>query len=467
MDDLKHIVGDKYVITDPDKLDVYSHDGYTGPEYMTLPDVVVRPKDADEIARIVRLANRELIPVVPRGGGTGLAAGAVPTSRGIVVATDRLNHILEIDEENLVVVTEPGVITEDLQKAAREKGFFFAGDPSSSDSCFIGGNIATNSGGMNALKYGTTRNQVLGLEIVTPEGDIVTLGGKLRKNSTGYCLSQLIAGSEGTLGIITKAYLKLMPQPKCTMELLAVFPSAQLAVGIVPKILHSGIMPAGIEFMDNNSIRCVEQFLQQTQPHSDRGYYIIILLEGDSDEILEEQSLTINELCENNGVIEVLVPNSAKIWRARKAFSEASRARSLVFSGEDTVVPMARIADVVELLGGVAEKYGIAIHCASHAGDGNVHADILKDDMSMEDWDRMLPEIRREIYKMVYAMGGKLSGEHGIGHKRVTLMREFAHPAELKMMMAIKKALDPNNIMNPGAVVSVEDAKAEPCLVVA
>lgn len=452
---LKAIVGEKFVVTDPDRMEGYAHDGVTGPENIKMPEVVVKPGSVEEVSAIVKLANAALLPVVPRGGGTGLAGGAVAFDGGIVLSTERLNRIVEIDKENMVLVTEPGVIVDDVQKVARDAGCFYAGDPSSSDSSFIGGNIATNSGGMNAVKYGTTRQQVLGLEIVTPEGEIVTLGGKLKKNSTGYCLSQLIAGSEGTLGIITKAYLKLMPKAQNVIDLLAVFSDARSAIGIVSKILHSGITPIGVEFMDNSGIRCVAQFLKQSVPYEEVGCYIIVSLEGDNGDVLDEQSMLINDLCMENGALEVLAPDSEKIWRIRKSFTEASRARSMVYTSEDMVVPPARIADVVEKMGALSEKYGIAIHCAGHAGDGNVHADMLKDKMSDEEWAEKLPAIRNEIYAMVYAIGGKLSGEHGIGHKRLDLFRSFTDPVEYKITMAIKKALDPNNIMNPGKIVQL------------
>ena len=456
IDNLKDIVGEKYVWTDPDKLEPYSHDEVTGEKYIKVPEAVVLPRTAEEISKIVKLANRELIPIVPRGAGSGYACSAVAFSGGIVLSTERMNEILEIDEENMIMVTEPGVRTAVIQEKAKEKGYLYAGDPCSGDTSFIGGNVATNAGGNKAVKYGTTRQQVSGIEIVTPEGDIVTLGGKLKKDTTGYCLTQLIVGSEGTLGIVTKVYLKLVPRPRQVMDLLAVFPKLELAIDIVPKIIHSGIVPVCVEFMDNKSIRCCEDFLGEKLPHGDNGYYIIVSVEGDNEDILEDQCARMDELCTNNGVLEVLVADSAKIWKARKSFGEANRARSLIFSAEDIVVPVSKIANIVTELGNVSKKYGVTIHCAAHAADGNVHADVLKENMDIEKWNKTLPLIQHEIYQYVYSLGGKLSGEHGIGYKRLHLLEEFANPVELKMMKMVKKALDPNNIMNPGKVVNID-----------
>lgn len=453
--ELKKIVGEKYVWTSPEKMEPYSHDEVTDPKYVKMPEAVVLPANAVEIAEIIKLANRERIPVVPRGAGTGLASAAVPFKGGIVLSLERMNKILEIDTVNMFMVVEPGVTTEAVQKAANAAGYLYAGDPCSGDSSFIGGNVATNAGGNKAVKYGTTRRQIYGLEIVTPEGEIVTLGGKCMKDSTGYSLVNLIIGSEGTLGVITKIYLKLMPLPKEQIDLLAVFPDLATAIGVVPKIMAAGITPTCVEFMDNETIKCCEEFLREKQPHSDNGYYIIIKLEGENEEQLEEQAATIDELCTENGAMAVLVADPAKIWKARKAFAEADRARSLVFSMEDIVVPMSEIPKAVEQIAAIGRKHGVTMHCAGHAADGNIHVNILKDKMSDDDWDRILPLVQEELYTLVYNLGGKLSGEHGIGYKRVKLLEKFANPVELKMMKAIKQALDPNLILNPGKVIDI------------
>jgi glycolate oxidase len=452
VNELKRIVGGKQVFTDAEKMEPYSHDAVTGEEHVSYPEAVVLPATTEEVAAVVRLANRELIPIVPRGAGTGYACAAVAYDGGIVLSTERMDKIIEIDDQNMVMVAEPGVRTSEVQEAAAAKGYLYAGEPSSGDSSFIGGNVATNAGGIKAVKYGTTRQQVLGLELVTPEGEVVMLGGKLRKDATGYSLAQLVIGSEGTLGVVTKVILRLIPKPAQVMDLLAVFPSAAEAIAIVPKIMHAGITPMCVEFMDNKGIRCCEEFLREKLPHSKNGHYIIVSVEGDSDETLENQCVTIDELCEANGSLEVLVADPVRIWKARKSFGEANRARSLIFSAEDIVVPTGAIPAVVARLAELGDKYALTIHCVAHAADGNVHADILKSDMPLAEWKEKLPRLQEELYTFVYGQGGKLSGEHGIGHKRLELMERFTNPTELKMMRAVKRALDPNGIMNPGKI---------------
>ena len=273
---------------------------------------------------------------------------------------------------------------------------------------------------------------------------------------TGYNLTQLIVGSEGTLGIVTKVYLKLAPKPAHVIDLLAVFDSPEAAINIVARIMQSPVSPVCVEFMDNKGIRCSEEFLNEKLPHSDKGHYIIVSLAGDNEEVLEDQCVTIDELCTAHGALEVLVADPVKIWKSRKTFGEANRARSLIFSAEDTVVPMSRIPDVVQKLSELSRKYEVTVHIAAHAADGNVHADILKEDLPLAIWNERLPLLQDELYAFIYSVGGKLSGEHGIGYKRLDLMRKYCDPVELKMMKAIKKALDPNEIMNPGKIFSLD-----------
>ena len=453
--ELQNIVGARYVYTDHDKVEPYTHDEVTGSEYKQYPEVVILPENTEQVAAIVKLANEKLIPIVPRGAGTGLACGAVPFYAGIVISMERFNKILEIDPVNMFMVTESGVTTEVVQKAAKEAGFLYAGDPCSGDSSFIGGNVATNAGGNKAVKYGTTRRQIYGLEIVTPEGEIVTVGGKCVKDSTGYSLVNLVIGSEGTLGVITKVYIKLVPLPQHTMDLLAIFPDMISAIQTVPKIMSAGVTPVCVEFMDNLAIQCCEEFLHEKLPHSKDGYYIIVQIEGNNEELLEDQCVTIDELCTVNGAMSVLVADSNRIWKARKCFAEADRARSLVYAAEDLVVPMAVIPEAVQKVKEIGKKYEVTIHCGGHAGDGNVHANILKDKIPDDEWHNVLLQIHQDIYEMVYSLGGKLSGEHGIGYKRKALMTQFTDPVELKMMRAIKQALDPHLIMNPGKIFDI------------
>ncbi|MDF2928913.1 FAD-binding oxidoreductase [Anaerospora sp.] len=455
IEQLQSLVSEKNVFIDKERLEVYSHDEVTDQRYHHLPEVVVLPETTEQIAEIIKLANEELIPVVPRGAGTGLACGAVPIYGGIVISLENMNNILEINVDNLYMVVEPGVRTDDVQKAAREHGLFYAGDPCSGDSCFIGGNVATNAGGNKAVKYGTTRHQVYSIEVVTPLGKIVELGGRLNKNTTGYCLEQLIMGSEGTLGIITKITLKLMPLPQHVIDLLAIFPDIESAIGIVGKVIKAGVTPSCIEFMDNETIKMVERFLNEKLPSSDTGHYVIIQAEADNEDALDDKAILLDELCNANGALHILVADPQKIWRARKAFSEAVRHESLVMGKEDIVVPIDKIPEMMQEIAVLSQKYQLITRTASHAGDGNIHLNILKGTMPDAQWDELLSALQTELYAIVYRLGGKLSGEHGIGYKRKQLMQEYTQPAELEMMRAIKLALDPNQILNPGKIFDI------------
>ncbi len=454
--EIKNIIGEKYAFIDTEKCAAYSHDETPDTKYACLPEVVVLPKTTDEISRIVKLANRENISVVPRGAGTGLACGAIPIPGGILLSMERFDQILEVNVNAMYMTVQAGVRTDEVQKAARAAGLFYAGDPCSGDSCFIGGNIATNAGGNRAVKYGTTRNQVYDFDMVTPLGDIVRLGSRLSKNTTGYCLEQLIMGSEGTLGIITEATLKLKPLPSHVIDLLAVFPDVTQAISIVGQMLRTGLSPTCVEFMDNAAVQSVERFLQEKLPHSDIGHYLIIQMEADTDEALESKTIALDELCGSQGAIAVLVADSQKIWKARKAFTEATRVESSVQSFEDIVVPVDRIPKAVEASNRIAAKYGLTLRMVSHAGDGNIHLTLFRGKLPEAEWDRLLSDYQHELYEVIYQLGGRLSGEHGIGYKRKKLMQKFTNPVELDMMRRLKKALDPNLILNPGKVFDIE-----------
>jgi glycolate oxidase len=453
---LENIAGEKSVIIEKDKLEAYSHDELMEPSCMKYPEAVVYAKDAREVSEIVKLANRENIPIIPRGAGTGLTSASVACYGGIVISLEKMDKILEIDTENMFMTAEAGVRTAEIQRAARENGMLYAGDPCSGESSFIGGNAATNAGGNKAVKYGTTRRQIYGLEIVTAAGEIVTLGGKCMKDSTGYSLLNLVIGSEGTLAVITKVLLKLMPLAPEAMDLLIVFEDFRKAIETVPKIIKLGVNPTCVEFMDNAVVQNCAAFLREKLPHDENGHYIIVKIEGGSREALEEDCVKIDELCSANGSVETLVADPVRIWKARNSFAEADRAASPVFSAEDLVVPPAKIAEAVKYITGLAARYGLVVHCAGHAADGNVHAHILKGALAEGEWHEKLTALQKELYKTVYSMGGKLSGEHGIGYKRVELMSEFCGAGELEMMRAVKKALDPNLILNPGKIFKVE-----------
>lgn len=454
---LQQIVGEQNVLTDEDNIALYSHDEVTDPAYHHAPEAIVLAETTEQVAAVVTLANEAHFPVVPRGAGTGLACGAVPIFGGIVLSLEKMNKIVEINEEAMYVVVEPGVRTSDLQAAVEERGLFYAGDPCSGDSCFIGGNIATNAGGNRAVKYGTTRHQVYAVECVNPLGKIVNLGARLKKQSTGYSMEQLIIGSEGTLGVITKATLKLMPKPQNVMDLLAIYEDPSAAIATVNQIIKSGMIPTCVEYMDNITIKSVENYLGTKLQGSDKGNYLIVEIEGADEDSLDEMACTLDEICSELGASDVLVAEREKIWTARKNFAEAVRAESLIVCKEDVVVPVdqepALFAEILRL----AEKYKLVTRIAAHAGDGNIHLNILKmKDEDYADWEERTHQNQEELYSFIYAHGGRLSGEHGIGFKRKSLMEKFTDPAELDMMRAIKKALDPNNILNPGKIFDVE-----------
>lgn len=450
---LQALVGVQNVVTDAGQMEIYAHDEVTDPAYHHMPEAVVFAENAQQVAAVVKLANEYHFPVVPRGAGTGLACGAVPIYGGVVLSLEKMNKIIEVNADAMYAVVEPGVRTSDLQTAAAAKGAFYAGDPCSGDSCFIGGNVATNAGGNRAVKYGTTRHQVYAVEVVNPTGKIVQLGARLQKQTTGYCLEQLIIGSEGTLGIITQIIVKLLPLPKYSMDLLAVFESPEDAIGTVNKLIMAGIM----QYMDNITIKSVERYLGTTLQGSEKGNYLIVEVEGTSEDDLDEKACTMDEICSENGAGDVLVAEHDKIWQARKAFAEAVRAESLIVCKEDVVCPVdhepALLAEILRL----ADKYQLVTRIASHAGDGNIHLNILKQEQEdYADWDARVKANQQELYRFIYAHGGRLSGEHGIGYKRKQLMEEFTNPDELEMMRAIKKALDPNNILNPGKIFDIE-----------
>jgi glycolate oxidase len=457
--ELQEIVGERYVIFgDPEQLEPFSHDEVTEKKYHHLPEAVVRPKTAEEISRIMKLANRELIPVTPRGGGSGLSGGAVPIMGGIVLYVDRMNSILEIDVDNMMVVVEPGVVTNDIDAAVAEHGLFFAGYPMSLQSCFIGGNVAENAGGGKAVKYGVTGQYILGVEMVTPEGEIVQLGGKLVKDVTGYSLVKLLIGSEGTLGIFTKIIIKLLPRPTEIVDLLVLFPDPESAIRMVPTIMTGAhVIPTAIEFMDRLSAHTTCEYLNEHLPYEQAGAMLLIQLDGNSKTQLEAEYEAVGELCLENGALEVYVADNhttqERIWSVRRNIAEAFMVISPHQSLEDITVPMANIPKIIPELERLAKKYDIQIPCYGHAGDGNLHATPVKNpEHTLEQWEKMLPEILAELYQVTSRLGGVISGEHGIGHKRKSYMSYSVSENAIDLMKRVKKAFDPNDILNPGKI---------------
>lgn len=454
---LESIVGSKNVILDIEKMENYSHDE-TPKEYAHMPDVVLTPTTAEQIAEVMKLANKYLIPVTPRGAGSGLSGGAIPTFGGILLSIEKMNKVLEIDYDNMMIVVEPGLVTNEINGLVEERGLFFAGYPMSLLTCFIGGNIAENAGGGKAIKYGVTGQYVMGLEIVTPTGEIVELGGKNVKDVTGYDIKKLMIGSEGTLGIITKAIIKLSPKPKFTSDLLVLFEDVESAIKIVPTIItEGGIVPTSIEFMDKLSVHTTCDYLNEHLPYQKAGSMLLIEVDGTNESVVELDAETIGELCLKNGAIEVYVADNVttqeRVWSVRRNIAEAFMVYSPEQSLEDIVVPIGNIAKLMPEIEKISKKYDIKMPSYGHAGDGNLHTTLVKNpDTTMEEWFAIENKALKELYDAVYKLGGKLSGEHGIGLKRMKFMKDHLSETELMLMKKIKQAFDPNNIMNPGKI---------------
>ena len=465
---LRTIVGEKYVIYDDlERLLDYAHDEVAGVEYAHMPEAAVKPATAAEISEIMLLANRERIPVTPRGAGSGLSCGAVPVYGGILLSLERLNRILEIDRENMVVVVEPGVVTNDVNEAIREYGLFYAGYPMSVELCFVGGNVAENAGGGRAIKYGVTGRYVLGLEVVLPTGEIVQLGGKRVKDVTGYDLLHLMVGSEGTLGIFTRITLRLLPLPKARAVLLIPFADVPTAIGAVPRIMTQGrIIPTSVEFMDRLSVQTAYDYIGERPPHPDIGAMLLIEVDGYSRDQVEAEYNSIIDLCLELGALDVYVGNTPtaerRMWRPRQDMAEAFKAVCPVQSLEDIVVPLAQIPDLMPELERLSQQYDVLIPCYGHAGDGNLHATIVKrPEGSMEEWRAQLPAILEDLYKVVARLGGTISGEHGIGSKRAYYLPLVMGPTLIALQRRIKRAFDPLNILNPGKIFPQEQVGEE------
>lgn len=449
---LKAIVGDKYVKTDHDILTQYQTDYESNPRYFHVPEAAVLPASPEEIAAIVKLANEFEFPITVRGGGTSLADGAIPVCGGLVLCMERLNKILEVNEEGMYLTAEAGVRTIDLQQEAHRHGFLYAGDPSSSESSLIGGNMATNAGGLKAVRYGVTRNQVYSLEIVTPTGEITTVGANLKKCTTGYCLDQLIIGSEGTLGIVTKVTVKLVPLAPYRFDILAVYTDPLQALHMVPKLLKAGVSPTSLEYMDNSYVRSCAAYCQYKEvPHYEDGIYVIITVENFTEDEMDTKMETVSEICEESGAVDVLEADE-RIWNMRRNCQESVSLISKVSLTDDVVVPVYQIGKAIEQVMEIGKKYPFEVKINAHIGDGNMHIVLCKLDMTDEEWDRCVEAFHQEVYYYAYSVGGRLAGEHGIGAKKLAYMEEFTPKGELALMKAIKQALDPKGILNPGKV---------------
>ncbi len=457
--ELREIVGAQGVIHgQPERMLSYAHDEVAGEKHAHMPDVVVKPDTAQQVAAIMRLANRERIPVTPRGGGTGLSGGAVPVCGGIVLSVERMNRILEVDRENMVITVEPGVVTHEINQEVQKVGLFYAGYPMSLESCFVGGNVAENAGGGRAIKYGVTGRYVLGLEVVLPTGEIVQLGGKRVKDVTGYDLLHLMVGSEGTLGIFTRITLRLLPTPAARAVLLVPFADVPAAIAAVPRVMTlAHLLPASVEFMDRLSVETAYRFLGEGLPHPNVGAMLLIEVDGNSPEQVEAEYEAVAELCLEAGALDVYVGNTAdterKMWRPRQNLAEAFKAISPVQSLEDIVVPLAQIPALMPELERLSQEYGVLIPCYGHAGDGNLHATPVKrPETSLDEWHRRLPDLLADLYAVVARLGGTISGEHGVGSKRAAYLPLVMDPLLIDLQRRIKAVFDPHNVLNPGKI---------------
>lgn len=454
--ELEGIAGPRNVIYDEERMQPYSHDETPAEQFSHMPGVVVKPINTQQIVKIVKLAVEHLIPVTPRGAGTGLSGGAIPIYGGILLSVEKMNKVIEIDYANMMITVESGLLTNEINELVADQGLFFAGYPMSLESCFVGGNIAENAGGGKAVKYGVTGQYVMGLEMVTPEGEILTLGGKNVKDVTGYDLKKLIIGSEGTLGIVTKAIIKLTPLPKFKSDLLVLFPDVASAIATVPLIFSKGgITPTSIEFMDKLSVHTSCSYLNEHLPYQQAGSMLLIEVDGTNQEQVDTDAERIGELLMENGAMEVYIADNyttqERVWSVRRNIAEAFKAYSPHQSLEDIVVPIAAIPELISRVDTISRKYNITMPTYGHAGDGNLHTTLVKNpDSTMEKWYEAEDKILVELYEVVRSLGGKISGEHGIGIKRKKYMEWLTDPVEMKLMKRIKQAFDPYNIMNPG-----------------
>ncbi len=431
----------------------YSHDELGGIKQM--PDIVVQAINSEEISKVMKYAYEKGIPVTPRGSGTGLVGAAVPLEGGIVIDLSRMNKMLELDEENLTLTLEPGVLLMEISKYVEEFDLFYPPDPGEK-SATIGGNISTNAGGMRAVKYGVTRDYVRGLEVVLPNGEVVELGGKVVKNSSGYSLKDLMVGSEGTLGIVTKAILRLLPLPKKALSLLIPFESLERAIETVPKIIKSKSIPTAIEFMQREAIVAAEEFLGKSFPDKSSDAYLLLTFDGNSTEEIEKDYANVANICLESGALDVLISDTEErqesIWSARGCFLEAIKALTTEMDEVDVVVPRNKIGEFVTFTHELERTANIRIKSFGHAGDGNLHVYILRDELNEKEWHTKLSEIMQIMYDKAKELKGQVSGEHGIGFAKKGYLKQSLPDQCMNIMQGIKLAFDPKNILNPGKV---------------
>jgi glycolate oxidase len=449
------LIGSEFVFTDEASIEKYSRDETDGCAFP--PEVVLKPKSAEEISAVMKYCNGLFIPVSPRAAGTGLSANSLCVHGGVMLSVERMNQILQLDERSLQVTVEPGMITEALQNTLQAKGLFYPVDPSSRGSCFIGGNVACNSGGPRAVKYGVVKDFVLNLEVVLPNGEVMWTGANTLKNSTGYNLTQLFVGSEGTLGIITKIVLKLLPYPKFNNVMLAPFKSMDDAGAAVSAVFRAGITPSCIEFMEREAVEYVMNFLGDvTIPLADDTHATLLIeVDGNDLDVIQKDCEKIYEVLSQFEVGEILFADSEAqkidLWRMRRNIAYAVKKTNVTVE-EDTVVPRADLPELLKHIKAVGKKYNFRSVCYGHAGDGNVHVRILKDALTDDYWKNEVPKGIREIFEKVVVLKGTISGEHGIGWFQIPYMDIKFSTMQVELMRGVKKVFDPNNIMNPGKI---------------
>lgn len=452
---LRSIIDEKRVLTGDDISTDYGRDELGTVQRM--PDVLVQVTSAEEVSKVMKYANENLIPVVARGSATGLVGACVPIYGGIMIDTTKMNRILELDRENLTLTVEPGVLLMDIYAYVQPQGFFYAPDPGEKTAT-IGGNIATNAGGMRAVKYGVTRDWVRALEVVLPTGEIVQFGRKVVKDSTGYSLKHLIIGSEGTLGIITKAILKLEPLPKESISILVPFKTLEDGIEAVPALVSSKVGPTAIEFFERDTIMFAEEFLGKKFPDTKSDSYLLLTFDGNRREVVEHNYQEAAELCLNElGALDVLIVDTDErkesVWNARGAFLEAIKATTPFMDECDVVVPRSEVADFIKYTYQLSKESGVRIPSFGHAGDGNLHIYICQDNLDKEEFEEKLSILFDKMYHRAAEVGGLVSGEHGIGYAKKGYMKDVLGEKTVELMRGIKKVFDPNNILNPGKVV--------------
>jgi glycolate oxidase len=451
--ELQKIAGPDCVRTDREAQELYGQDETE--DLLFLPEVVVKPSSTEVVSAIMQLATDEGIPVTPRGAGTGLSGGALPVFGGIVLSMEKFNRVLEIDEANLQAIVEPGVITQKFQEEVESRGLYYPPDPSSRGSSQLGGNLAECAGGPHAVKYGVTKDYVLGLEAVLPNGEILRTGGRVLKNVSGYNLTQLIIGSEGTLAIITRMTLRLIPLPRHRKVLLVAFDSLEAAAGAVAGIFQAGVTPAACEFMERSAVEAAERRTGKKFPNGQAAAQLLIEVDGMYEPALDLEVQSIASTVESHGAVDVLIADDRKkmqeVWDLRRGIGESVKSIS-AYKEEDTVVPRSALPDLVRGVKEICSRYGITSICYGHAGDGNVHVNILKAGLSDEAWTNSVEKAVREIFGLAVTLGGTISGEHGIGYSQKQYLPIALSPAHLAIMKSIKAVFDPRGILNPGKI---------------